>query len=104
MVSEDWNFISSASFFLFLTFRRLAFVAGAHQGSVQGVVSDGLNEQVVSGGIDCFLKFWRFSNGQLLSKLDLDASISKLHLHRERYCNFLAALEKRIDFVCMLVY
>ena len=55
----------------------------AHNGAVRGILSDLLNHVVVSGGADSKLNFWKFSNGQPIGSLKLNAPVSQLHLHRE---------------------
>ncbi|RWS08175.1 WD repeat-containing protein 36-like isoform X2 [Dinothrombium tinctorium] len=55
----------------------------AHDGPIQGVVSDLLNQVVVSGGIDGFIKFWRFKKGELLSSLKFESSVAQIIIHRE---------------------
>ncbi|RWS24154.1 WD-repeat protein-like protein [Leptotrombidium deliense] len=54
----------------------------AHDGAIQGVVSDSLNQLVVSGGVDGNIKFWRFK-GEFLSSLNFDSSISQIIMHKE---------------------
>lgn len=55
----------------------------AHQGIIRGVVSDDLNQMVVSGGNDCRLQFWRFSRNELIGTFKLTDSASQLCLHKE---------------------
>lgn len=71
----------------FISMLVLAFIG--HQGAVQGVVSDGLNQIVISGGIDASIKFWRFKSCASLAALSLTSGVSQLVLHREN--NLLAA-------------
>ncbi|XP_054708031.1 WD repeat-containing protein 36-like [Uloborus diversus] len=55
----------------------------AHDGCIRGVVLDGFNHSVVSGGSDRFLKFWKFTDRNLVKALKLKHSVSKLIMHRE---------------------
>lgn len=57
--------------------------APAHLGIVRGVLADGLNQVVVTGGADCRLNFWRFARGEFIGALKLSAPVNLLHLHRE---------------------
>lgn len=54
----------------------------AHEGGVSGLVTDGLNQFVVSGGEDKELKWWRMKDCQFIKSLTLNESISKMFLHK----------------------
>ncbi|KAJ6218098.1 hypothetical protein RDWZM_009255 [Blomia tropicalis] len=68
---------------------RCSYGEPAHQGIVRGVVTDSLNQMVISGGADLRLNFWRFRHGEPIGSLSLSAPINRLHLHQEN--NLLAA-------------
>ena len=53
--------------------------------SVEGVAVDGLNQVTVTTGQDKVVKLWKFKTKSLIGELELAASISHIHLHRERY-------------------
>ncbi|KAM4635056.1 WD repeat-containing protein 36 [Polymixia lowei] len=55
----------------------------AHQGAVQGVAVDGLNQVTVSVGSDRLLKTWRFKSRKLVNVLELEASPARILLHRD---------------------
>lgn len=55
----------------------------AHQGPVRGVVSDALNQVVVTAGADSRLRFWAFRDGRRLSQVTLSAPVARICLHRE---------------------
>jgi len=55
----------------------------AHSGHVRGVAIDGLNQQVITAGADCKLKFWNFKARKLLHTLPFEAPITQILLHRE---------------------
>lgn len=55
----------------------------AHSDAVRGVVTDGLNQFVVSGGQEGELRFWRMKDNKGVKKLPLDSGIAKMILHRE---------------------
>ncbi|XP_063887583.1 WD repeat-containing protein 36-like [Scylla paramamosain] len=55
----------------------------AHEGSVSGLVTDGLNQYVVSGGEDMHLKWWRMKDCHFIKGLTLGESISKMSLHKD---------------------
>ena len=57
----------------------------AHTGGaiIRGIVSDGLNQIVITGDNKGLLKFWRFSNHNLLKgRVEFDSSIRHMGLHR----------------------
>ncbi|KAG7161754.1 WD repeat-containing protein 36-like [Homarus americanus] len=55
----------------------------AHEGGVRGVVTDGLNHCVVSGGQDGELRWWRMKDYCIIKKLIMDEGISKMSLNRD---------------------
>lgn len=55
----------------------------AHDGGVSDLVTDGLNQYVVSGGEDQELKWWRMKDCQFIKGLTLSESISKMSLHKD---------------------
>ncbi|XP_074612173.1 WD repeat-containing protein 36-like [Acropora palmata] len=55
----------------------------AHQSQVRGVAIDGLNQQVMTAGADCKLKFWNFKAKKLLYNLTFEIPITQILLHRE---------------------
>ncbi|KAE9523992.1 hypothetical protein AGLY_015639 [Aphis glycines] len=66
--------------------------SGLHRGTygepiahkyVRGVYVDTLNQIMVSGGSDTFLKFWNFKKLNLLSKLELEDTVSLFSWHTE---------------------
>ncbi|KAF5270441.1 hypothetical protein FQR65_LT05629 [Abscondita terminalis] len=75
--------------------------SNAHDGTVRGVITDSLNQIVVSGGSDQKIKFWKFKDkhSDPLVSLHLNESISFFRAHHET--SMLAvALE---DFTVLLV-
>jgi len=55
----------------------------AHKNTVRGVVTDGLNQQAVTGDSKGIIKFWRFKSAELLQKLVLGEDLSSMQLNRE---------------------
>ncbi|RXG70689.1 WD repeat-containing protein 36 [Armadillidium vulgare] len=55
----------------------------AHEDTVSGVVSDGLNQRVISGDLSGTLKCWEFRKFKQLNKMNFDCGISALHLNRD---------------------
>lgn len=55
----------------------------AHDGAVRGVVSDSLNQFVISGGNDFQLKFWRFNGKGIFKSITMDSPIAQLVLHKD---------------------
>ncbi|CAL4061911.1 unnamed protein product, partial [Meganyctiphanes norvegica] len=55
----------------------------AHEDAVRGVVTDGLNQFVISGGQEGELRFWRLKDNKGVKKISLDSGIAKMILHRE---------------------
>ncbi|XP_076347675.1 WD repeat-containing protein 36 [Tachypleus tridentatus] len=55
----------------------------AHDASVRGISTDGLNQIVISGASDRFLKFWKFKGGDLLEEISLEFGVCEMKLHRE---------------------
>ena len=56
----------------------------AHEGAVSGIISDGLNQMVISGGVDAQLKFWNFKTGALLCSIQWSSGINQLVMNREK--------------------
>ncbi|XP_053330329.1 WD repeat-containing protein 36 [Spea bombifrons] len=54
----------------------------AHEGSVRGVVVDGLNQMTITAGSDKLIKFWKFKTKELIQTISLSSPTSIL-LHRE---------------------
>ena len=56
----------------------------AHPGaSIRGITTDGLNQLIITGDNKGLLKFWRFSNNNLLKgQIVFDSSIRHMILHR----------------------
>uniref|UniRef100_A0A2S2PSE4 WD repeat-containing protein 36 n=1 Tax=Schizaphis graminum TaxID=13262 RepID=A0A2S2PSE4_SCHGA len=82
--------------------------SGLHRGSygepiahkyVRGVYVDTLNQIMVSGGSDTFLQFWNFKKLNLLSKLDLEDTVSLFSWHTES--SFLAVALDNYD-ICLV--
>ena len=61
----------------------------AHKGGVRGVAFDAYNQILISAGVNCDLRFWRFGSRDkarvMLKELTMSASIARIMLHRERY-------------------
>lgn len=57
----------------------------AHNGAVRGVTTDSLNQLVITGGSDTFIKFWHFKDTgiPMVSKITVDESVAFFHAHRE---------------------
>lgn len=55
----------------------------AHEGSIRGVVVDGLNQMTVTVGSEKLVKFWKFKSKQLMHTVDLKVSPTSALLHRE---------------------
>ena len=64
--------------------RGLVFVA-AHSCSVVGLAVDGMNQILVTAGLDGEICFWGFKKHLRIDSLHLDNYISGIVLHRERY-------------------
>uniref|UniRef100_A0A336LZ66 CSON006517 protein n=1 Tax=Culicoides sonorensis TaxID=179676 RepID=A0A336LZ66_CULSO len=63
---------------------RATYGSPAHDSSVQGVVTDNLNQVVISGGFDGEVKFWHFRNtSECLKTLELGEGISFFRFHRD---------------------
>ncbi|KOX73225.1 WD repeat-containing protein 36 [Melipona quadrifasciata] len=57
---------------------------GAHQGPVRGVMVESLNQIVITGGRDAFIKFWSFKPKiEPLAKMTLDEPVEWLRYHNE---------------------
>jgi WD40 repeat protein len=65
--------------------------SSAHSGPVRGVAIDALNQVIVTGGADAFIKFWKFKTKEVIETSILPAQVAKLLLHRER-CELLLSL------------
>ncbi|KAK2818486.1 hypothetical protein Q5P01_024047 [Channa striata] len=55
----------------------------AHNGTIQGVATDTLNQLTLTTGCDLLLKFWRFKSRKQEEQLKLNATPAKMMLHRE---------------------
>ncbi|XP_056393450.1 WD repeat-containing protein 36 [Hyla sarda] len=55
----------------------------AHDGSVRGVVVDGLNQMTITVGSDKLMKFWKFKSKQLMQTIDIAVCPTSSLLHRE---------------------
>ncbi|MEE6459806.1 hypothetical protein FKM82_000744 [Ascaphus truei] len=55
----------------------------AHDGSVRGVVVDGLNQMTITAGSDKLIKFWKFKTKELLQTTSLHVPPTAILLHRE---------------------
>lgn len=55
----------------------------AHDGSIRGVVVDGLNQMTITVGSDKLLKFWKFKSKELMHTVDIKVSPASILLHRE---------------------
>ncbi|XP_076062093.1 WD repeat-containing protein 36 [Oratosquilla oratoria] len=55
----------------------------AHEDAVRGVVADGMNQVVVSGGQDGDLKWWKLKSFAHVKTLKLESGIAKMALHRD---------------------
>ncbi|MCL4119134.1 UNVERIFIED_CONTAM: hypothetical protein GTU68_064212 [Idotea baltica] len=51
--------------------------------TISAVVSDALNQVVVSGDQEGVLKWWKFRTLKRMNKIDFDTGIAGLHLHRD---------------------
>lgn len=60
------------------------FVA-AHHCCVMGVVVDGMNQILVTAGLDGEIRFWGYKKHQQIDSLRTDGYISGIVLHRDRY-------------------
>lgn len=56
----------------------------AHEQSVNGVVSDLLNQMIVTASDDNTVKVWTFKSGNLLNQIDMKAKINKMVMNREK--------------------
>ena len=76
----------------------------AHKCSVRGVATDSLNLTTITCGENGEILFWPFKDKKILNscidlyihKIELNESIDKMVLHRERY--FLSNAFKHIQF------
>lgn len=57
----------------------------AHDTEVRGIVTDNLNQMVITGGSDCFIKFWNFKNevATSIGSIKMPDSILLFRGHRE---------------------
>ncbi|CAH2297181.1 WD repeat-containing 36 [Pelobates cultripes] len=55
----------------------------AHEGSVRGVVVDGINQMTITAGSDKLIKFWKFKTKELIQTITLSAPPTGILLHRE---------------------
>lgn len=55
----------------------------AHEDTISGIVTNGLNQIVVSGDHKGILKWWRFKSLKKISDIKLESGVSILHLHRD---------------------
>jgi len=55
----------------------------AHDCTVCGLVCDGLNQKVISGGSDGSLCFWRFKAKTKIEKIQMESYIRQMVLHRD---------------------
>ena len=70
-------------FIKLIPLRKNIIIVG-HNCSVRGVAIDGLNQVVVTAGLDGEVKFWKFKQKNLMETLHLKSYISEILLHRER--------------------
>lgn len=54
-----------------------------HQGAVTGIQVDSLNNVVVSGGLDGYLRFWEFGTHELVDKVEVGVGVSMLELAKD---------------------
>lgn len=63
---------------------RATYGSPAHASDVRGVWVDNLNQIVISGGVDCYLKFWNFKETKTpTGKIKMHESILFIRGHRE---------------------
>ncbi|CAH3028123.1 unnamed protein product [Porites evermanni] len=55
----------------------------AHSGRIRGLAIDSVNQQVITAGADCKVKFWNFKARKLLHTMTFEAPIAQILLHRE---------------------
>ncbi|KAJ6640230.1 WD repeat-containing protein 36 [Pseudolycoriella hygida] len=55
----------------------------AHTSAIRGVQCDNLNQYVITGGGDGFVKFWNFKEQTLCGKLNMNDGIRMFRMHRE---------------------
>jgi U3 small nucleolar RNA-associated protein 21 len=58
----------------------------AHAGAVRGIVADGLNQLVVSGGADEYVRFWNFKDGKTIGRLPMSAAVAFFATNRLEFC------------------
>ncbi|CAH0553974.1 unnamed protein product [Brassicogethes aeneus] len=57
----------------------------AHGAAVRGVAADALNQLVITGGGDCYIRFWKFKNkaSSCLNSIQLEEPIKSFQSHNE---------------------
>ncbi|XP_053555707.1 WD repeat-containing protein 36 [Bombina bombina] len=55
----------------------------AHDGSIRGVVVDGLNQVTITAGSDKLIKFWKFKSKELIQTTSLSVPPTTILLHRD---------------------
>ncbi|KAH9497868.1 WD repeat-containing protein 36, variant 4 [Dermatophagoides farinae] len=58
----------------------------AHQGPVRSVLSDALNQMIISGGADRYCRLWHFAarnKNQLIGSFKLSDSVARMCLHKD---------------------
>lgn len=73
----------------------------AHNGSVSGIISDSINQTVITAGSDRLLKFWRFANAVLLSEIQMESPVKSLVCNRESALLALSLTNFRVKVVDM---
>jgi U3 small nucleolar RNA-associated protein 21 len=61
----------------------------AHEGAVRGIVADGLNQLVVSGGADEYVRFWNFKDGKTIGRLPMSHAVAFFATNRLERCLWL---------------
>lgn len=62
---------------------RATYGKPAHSSAARGVHCDNLNQYVITGGSDGFVRFWNFKEQALSGELDLNDAIRLFRSHRE---------------------
>lgn len=73
----------------------------AHNGTVTGLITDSINQMLITAGSDGLLKFWRFANGILLSSMEMESPVKSLVCNRESALLALSLSNSRIKVVDM---
>ena len=55
----------------------------AHNGVVQGIVSDGLNQIIITGDARKNLKIWKFDTHNKMADLEVSANLISMQMHRD---------------------